>query len=66
MYQYLEISRNFVQSKLRPPLLEAGLIFKGEQGNTVRLYNTGTEEDSHHGVGILIDVNRKATEKNRR
>ena len=34
--------------------------FKGEQGNTVRLYNTGTEEDSHHGVGILIDVNRKA------
>ena len=32
---------------------------RGEQGNKIKLYHTGTEEDSHHGVGIAVDVDRK-------
>ena len=35
------------------------LNFRGEKGNKVKIFHTGAETDSHHGVGIVVDYNRK-------
>ena len=35
------------------------LDLKGEKGESLKLFYTGSEADSHHGVGILVENNRK-------
>ena len=35
------------------------LKLKGEKGKSLKLFYTGPETDSHHGVGILVESNRK-------
>ena len=36
------------------------LELRGEKGNKVRLFHTGTDRNRYHGVGIIVDSNRKA------
>ena len=42
-----------------PETRTEAITCKGEEVIQLRLYNTGTEEGSHHGVGILIEKSKE-------
>ena len=35
------------------------LNLKGEKGKSLKLFYTGSETDSHHGIGILVENKKK-------